>query len=125
MVAGLLGRRLMVGVDRLDYSKGLVERFRAYERFLETHPENQNRVTFLQIAPLSRTDVRGPTQLRMPISVRWMSEVRDTPLVSASRCRSAPSGSRYPSAASRTRAAFGLSRECCPGIRATASSRGR
>jgi trehalose 6-phosphate synthase len=31
---------LMVGVDRLDYSKGLVQRFRAYERFLETHPEN-------------------------------------------------------------------------------------
>jgi FeS assembly protein IscX len=39
MIAGLLGRRLMIGVDRLDYSKGLVERFKAYERFLETHPE--------------------------------------------------------------------------------------
>ena len=64
MVAGLLGRRLMVGVDRLDYSKGLVERFRAYERFLETHPENQNRVTFLQIAPLSRTDVRAYAEIR-------------------------------------------------------------
>jgi len=64
MVAGLLGRRLMVGVDRLDYSKGLVERFRAYERFLETHPENQNRVTFLQIAPLSRTDVRAYSEIR-------------------------------------------------------------
>ena len=59
MIAGLLGRRLMIGVDRLDYSKGLVERFKAYERFLETHPENQNRVTFLQIAPLSRSDVRA------------------------------------------------------------------
>jgi trehalose 6-phosphate synthase len=64
MIAGLLGRRLMVGVDRLDYSKGLVERFRAYERFLETHPENQNRVTFLQIAPLSRTDVRAYSEIR-------------------------------------------------------------
>jgi len=64
MVAGLLGRRLMIGVDRLDYSKGLVERFRAYERFLETHPENQNRVTFLQIAPLSRSDVRAYGEIR-------------------------------------------------------------
>jgi len=64
MVAGMLGRRLMVGVDRLDYSKGLVERFRAYERFLETHPENQNHVTFLQIAPLSRTDVRAYSEIR-------------------------------------------------------------
>jgi trehalose 6-phosphate synthase len=67
MVAGLLGRRLMIGVDRLDYSKGLVERFRAYERFLETHPENQNRVTFLQIAPLSRTDVRAYSEIRQQL----------------------------------------------------------
>jgi trehalose 6-phosphate synthase len=64
MVAGLLGRRLMVGVDRLDYSKGLVQRFRAYERFLETHPENHNRVTFMQIAPLSRIDVRAYSEIR-------------------------------------------------------------
>jgi trehalose 6-phosphate synthase len=64
MVAGLLGRRLMIGVDRLDYSKGLVERFKAYERFLETHPENQNRVTFLQIAPISRSDVRAYAEIR-------------------------------------------------------------
>lgn len=64
MIAGLLGRRLMVGVDRLDYSKGLVQRFRAYERFLETHPENCNRVTFMQIAPLSRTDVRAYSEIR-------------------------------------------------------------
>jgi trehalose 6-phosphate synthase len=64
MLAGLLGRRLMIGVDRLDYSKGLVERFRAYERFLETHPENQNRVSFLQIAPLSRSDVRAYAEIR-------------------------------------------------------------
>jgi trehalose 6-phosphate synthase len=64
MVAGLLGRKLMIGVDRLDYSKGLVERFKAYEKFLETHPENQNRVTFLQIAPLSRSDVRAYAEIR-------------------------------------------------------------
>jgi trehalose 6-phosphate synthase len=67
MVAGLLGRRLMIGVDRLDYSKGLVERFKAYERFLETHPENQNRVSFLQIAPLSRTDVRAYSEIRQQL----------------------------------------------------------
>ncbi|HSC06194.1 MAG TPA: trehalose-6-phosphate synthase [Steroidobacteraceae bacterium] len=64
MVAGLLGRRLLIGVDRLDYSKGLVERFRAYERFLEAHPENLNRITYLQIAPLSRTDVRAYSTIR-------------------------------------------------------------
>jgi trehalose 6-phosphate synthase len=64
MLAGLFGRKLMIGVDRLDYSKGLVERFKAYERFLETHPENQNRVTFMQIAPLSRTDVRAYAEIK-------------------------------------------------------------
>ncbi len=64
MSVGLLGRKLMIGVDRLDYSKGLVERFKAYERFLETHPENQNRVTFMQIAPISRSDVRAYAEIR-------------------------------------------------------------
>jgi trehalose 6-phosphate synthase len=64
MAAGVLGRRLMIGVDRLDYSKGLVERFRAYERFLETHPENLGRVTFLQIAPLSRPDLHAYAAIR-------------------------------------------------------------
>jgi trehalose 6-phosphate synthase len=58
IVAGLLGRRLVIGVDRLDYSKGLVERFRAYEKFLASYPENHNDVTFVQIAPLSRSDVQ-------------------------------------------------------------------
>jgi trehalose 6-phosphate synthase len=64
MVASLAGRRLLVGVDRLDYSKGLVERFQAYEQLLETHPENVGRITLLQIAPLSRTDVQAYARIR-------------------------------------------------------------
>ena len=64
MVAGLVGRRCVIGVDRLDYSKGLVERFKAYERFLEAYPDNQGRVTYLQIAPLSRSDVRAYATIR-------------------------------------------------------------
>lgn len=64
MTAGLLGRRLMIGVDRLDYSKGLVNRFRAYERFLETHPDNLGRITYMQLAPLSRTDLRAYSRIR-------------------------------------------------------------
>ena len=59
------GASCIIGVDRLDYSKGLVDRFHAYDRFLERYPENQNRVTFLQIAPLeSRADVRAYAQIR-------------------------------------------------------------
>ena len=64
MVAGLVGRRCVIGVDRLDYSKGLVERFKAYDRFLEAYPDNLGRVTLLQIAPLSRTDVRAYATIR-------------------------------------------------------------
>lgn len=64
MVGSLGGRKLLVGVDRLDYSKGLVERFKAYEQLLETHPENLGRVTLLQIAPLSRTDVQAYARIR-------------------------------------------------------------
>jgi trehalose 6-phosphate synthase len=64
MSAGLLGRRCVIGVDRLDYTKGLVDRFRAYEQFMEVHPEDLNRITFLQIAPLSRSDVRTYAEIR-------------------------------------------------------------
>jgi len=64
MSAGLLGRRCVIGVDRLDYSKGLVDRFQAYERFMEGHPESLNHITFLQIAPLSRADLRTYAEIR-------------------------------------------------------------
>ena len=47
----------IIGVDRLDYSKGLPQRFRAYERLLADFPERRENVTFLQIAPLTRSDV--------------------------------------------------------------------
>lgn len=67
MYDSLMGRQLMVGVDRLDYSKGLVERFSAYQHFLETYPENLGRVTYMQIAPLSRTDVRAYVEIRQSL----------------------------------------------------------
>ncbi len=51
--ASLLG----VGVDRVDYTKGLLERFRAIERFLEWTPAYQQRFTFVQIGAPSRTDI--------------------------------------------------------------------
>ncbi|MDD4319341.1 MAG: trehalose-6-phosphate synthase [Candidatus Peribacteraceae bacterium] len=47
-------RRLGLGVDRLDYTKGIVEKLRAVERLLERHPEWIGRFTFLQIAAPTR-----------------------------------------------------------------------
>jgi trehalose 6-phosphate synthase len=64
MCDGLLGRRCIIGVDRLDYSKGLVDRFQAYERYMEACPDSHNHVTFLQIAPLSRADLRTYAEIR-------------------------------------------------------------
>ena len=64
LVAGLLGRKLLLGVDRLDYSKGLVERFTAYRRLLESNPEHLGRITYIQIAALSRTNVAAYAEIR-------------------------------------------------------------
>jgi trehalose 6-phosphate synthase len=64
MLDSLSGRRLIMGVDRVDYTKGLVERFLAYEQFLESHSEHCRRITYLQIASLSRKDVRAYARIR-------------------------------------------------------------
>lgn len=52
------GRALIIGVDRLDYSKGIPQRLQAFEHLLENYPANRGRVTLMQIAPPSRTDVQ-------------------------------------------------------------------
>ena len=64
LVDSLAGRRLIIGVDRLDYSKGLPQRFEAYERLLTDFPQHRSRVTFMQIAPVSRGEVRQYRELR-------------------------------------------------------------
>lgn len=58
------GRAMMVGVDRLDYSKGLEERFLGYERFLIENPEERKEVFLLQIAPPSRGTVESYQRIR-------------------------------------------------------------
>jgi trehalose 6-phosphate synthase len=60
----LLGRQLLLGVDRLDYSKGLNERFNSYQALLESTPELQGNITFIQIAPLSRINVAAYADIR-------------------------------------------------------------
>lgn len=60
----LEGRALIIGVDRLDYSKGLPERFRGYAHLLERAPELHRQITFLQIAPTTRGVVPEYRQIR-------------------------------------------------------------
>lgn len=49
--------KLLLGVDRLDYTKGIFNRLLAYEKLLENHPEHLEKVLFLQISVPSRTEV--------------------------------------------------------------------
>lgn len=63
LVESLEGRALLIGVDRLDYSKGLIQRMDAVEQFFGMHPEWRNRVTFLQIAPKSRSEIPQYSEL--------------------------------------------------------------
>ncbi len=68
LAVSAVGRDVIVGVDRLDYSKGLHERFAAYELLLTDHPELCEKVFLLQIAPPSRGDVPSYQQIRTELS---------------------------------------------------------
>jgi trehalose 6-phosphate synthase len=56
-------RKLLVGVDRLDYSKGLPQRMRAFRELLTRHPETRRSATLIQIASPSREDVGAYTDI--------------------------------------------------------------
>lgn len=58
MEQSLNGSALMIGVDRLDYSKGISHRIDAFERFLTRNPDMAGKLTLLQVAPHSRSDVK-------------------------------------------------------------------
>jgi len=69
-------RALAVGVDRLDYSKGIVERIRALERLWETHPEWRESLTFVQNGSESRSqiDAYARTQEAVAAAVERVNE---------------------------------------------------
>ena len=58
VVESLASRAMVIGVDRLDYSKGLTQRLEAFEQFLALHPAWRGKVTYLQITPRSRSEIR-------------------------------------------------------------------
>jgi trehalose 6-phosphate synthase len=60
----MMGRSLVIGVDRLDYSKGINDRFNAFGRFLERHAEHRRQTVYLQVAPTSRGEVPEYRQIR-------------------------------------------------------------
>jgi trehalose 6-phosphate synthase len=70
VIASLHGRKLAIGVDRLDYSKGIPRRFEAFGRFLAEHSEWRSKVSYLQIAPPSRQEVPEYRELRSKLERR-------------------------------------------------------
>jgi len=64
---GVKAAFLGVGVDRLDYTKGILERFLAIERFLEKYPRYQGQFTFVQIGAPSRTHIKRYHDLQAEI----------------------------------------------------------
>ena len=60
-------RKIILAVDRLDYTKGIPERLRAYKRFLQESPEWHDKVVFIQIAAPSRERVASYTKLRREV----------------------------------------------------------
>jgi trehalose 6-phosphate synthase len=64
----LAGCRLVLGVDRLDYSKGIPERIKGFERFLETNPHWHSKVTLLQITPKSRSEIKEYSDMEAEVT---------------------------------------------------------
>jgi trehalose 6-phosphate synthase len=59
---------LMIGVDRLDYSKGIPNRLEAYERFLIAHPKWHDKITYLQITPRSRSQIKEYSDIEQAVN---------------------------------------------------------
>jgi trehalose 6-phosphate synthase len=68
VMESLAGRALMIGVDRLDYSKGLAQRMDAFERFLAVYPDWRGKVTYLQITPKSRSEIQEYAEMERATS---------------------------------------------------------
>ncbi len=62
--ASAQGQRRVLGVDRLDYTKGLPQKFRAFQRFLEKYPEHRRSVVLTQIAAPTRGEVGAYSNIR-------------------------------------------------------------
>jgi len=61
-------RDLIIGVDRLDYSKGLTHRIEAFDKFIAANPAYQGRATLLQITPKSRSEVQQYSAMQRQVA---------------------------------------------------------
>ena len=66
---GIEATFLGVGVDRVDYTKGIIERFQAIESFLERYPRNQGKFTFIQIGAPTRSRIQRYADFQMEVEM--------------------------------------------------------
>lgn len=81
-VMGTVPKYLGVGVDRIDYTKGIVERFKAVERFLEKYPEYVGQFTFVELGAPSRTHIKRYHDLMAEVEetvdkINWRFRMKD------------------------------------------------
>jgi trehalose-6-phosphate synthase len=79
---GIKGKYLGVGVDRIDYTKGIKERFRAIERFLEKYPAYQGQFTFVELGAPSRTHIKEYRDLMTAVEseadrINWRFQTKE------------------------------------------------
>jgi trehalose 6-phosphate synthase len=72
--ASLYGAKLAIGVDRIDYSKGLENRFRAFDQFIQTNPRLKGELSLLQIAIPSRSAIETYSRLQRDVA-RLVGEI--------------------------------------------------
>jgi alpha,alpha-trehalose-phosphate synthase [UDP-forming] len=68
------GRQIVLGVDRLDYTKGIIERLLAYRHLLNHHPEIHRRITLVQVVVPSRADIPKYREMKEEVE-RLISEI--------------------------------------------------
>jgi trehalose 6-phosphate synthase len=64
---GISSKYMGIGVDRIDYTKGIVEKFQAIERFLEKYPAYKGKFTFVQIGAPSRSALKSYADMEMAV----------------------------------------------------------
>lgn len=92
----ITGEQIVLGVDRLDYTKGIPERLLAFRNLLQRYPELQGRITLVQVVVPSREEIANYRELKLAIE-RLVSEINGeycqpgwTPVVYLHRCLSRP-----------------------------------
>ena len=68
LAENLSHRKFIIGVDRLDYTKGIGERLRSYQRFLEVTPGARGRGVYIQVTPKSRSDLPRYAELQCEVA---------------------------------------------------------